>query len=152
MLLCRGGPFCKRSTLPGTQVYFYLPHPFEGRNTADSQRWHGPAVVLAAGGPRRYFGGLRNRTLLVAAEDFEVYPEAVAKTQGIGSESRDFLDVREENQPSKDEEPEERSQNAQPFLSKSEQDRSQALPRQVSPKPKLIKSLPGVQPARRRCS
>ena len=66
--------------------------------------------------------------------------EAVTKTPGVGSETRDHFEVIEEKQPSKNKEPQERGENAQPDLSKYEQERSHALPRLVSPKPKLVKS------------
>ena len=72
-----------------TQVYCDLPHPYKGRARVDSERWPGPAVILAADGPSRYFIGHRNTTLLVAAEILRhasakeaMAAEAVAKTPG----------------------------------------------------------------------
>ena len=51
--------------------------------------------------------------------------EALTKTPNVGSESRGHSGVSEENLSSKDEVQQERGENAEPYLSKYEQERSQ---------------------------
>ena len=69
--------------------------------------------------------------------------------RGCGKDSRSWIrvDVSEE-QSSKDKEPQERGENADPYLSYTS--KSKALPRAVILKPKLVLSLPGVQPAKKK--
>ena len=78
-----------------------------------AKRWRWPAVSLAADGPCRYFLGLRNKTLLLAAENLRyasaeeaMAAEAVTMTPRVGT--RYYFDVSEEKQSSEDEEPQER--------------------------------------------
>ena len=87
--------------------------------------------------------------------------EAVLKTPGVGSESRDYFEGSDERQSSKDEESQKEGENVERYSFNYEQERSQALPRLVSLTPKLVKSLTDVQPVknfieeaelRKRCS
>ena len=70
----------KRSTLLGTQVYFYLPHPYKGRSRTDSKRWCKPAVILAVDGPAENWR--------YASAEEAMAADAVAKTPGVGSEEK----------------------------------------------------------------
>jgi len=60
------------SVLPGTRVYFHVPHPLKGRSRADPVRWRGPATVMASRGEGRYFLAWRGRVVLVAREQLRL--------------------------------------------------------------------------------
>ena len=71
--------------------------PHKGRQRSDTKRWRGPAVILAADGPIRYFIGYRNRALLDAADNLGDSSEGEAATADVAGicEQRKCFDVKE---------------------------------------------------------
>ena len=151
VLLCGGGARLQEKFLTlGHRCTSICRIRTKGRTSADSKRWRGPAVILAADETSRCCNGHRNRTYLVAAESWR-YPsaeeaiaaEAVAKTPGEGSKPRHSCNVNEENQTSKGEELEERGAKAELYcqhLNKTKPNFATASEPQASQKKQALQS------------
>ena len=111
---------------PQTAVHFHLPQKTLARTCSDSGCvWAKPIFYRPP--EQNIVGGSRRCEICL-----------YRRSNGYRGESRVYFDVSEEKQSSKDEEPKERCETAKPYLSTFEQERSQALPRPVSLKPKHV--------------
>ncbi len=66
--MMRRAPTVHEELCTGTQVYFWSPHPMNGRSRHDVHRWRGPATVIARESQGRHYLGWKGRVLLTSKD------------------------------------------------------------------------------------